>query len=194
MNDSQKKSRTRQCQVSRAAGQSHVRRLHSRCPPQHQTSLVSRHSHISRRERYDAAMLSSFYFVLLNALIAVVSAGADYSERLLLRPLPQNTLLASFNFRSNESATAFEQQNFRYFPRSFGQILQHAHTKELHLRFSVGRWDAENWGQRPWNGAREGGTGVELWAWVEADTEEEYDFYRLDEERTLTRPEHLRDG
>ncbi|KAI4686095.1 uncharacterized protein J4E88_003932 [Alternaria novae-zelandiae] len=118
-------------------------------------------------------MLSSFYFVLLNALIAFVSAGADYSERLLLRPLPQNTLLASFNFRSNESATAFEQQNFRYFPRSFGQILQHAHTRELHLRFSVGRWDAENWGQRPWNGAREGGTGVELWAWVEADTEEE---------------------
>jgi phosphatidylinositol glycan class T len=119
-------------------------------------------------------MLSSFYFLLLNALIAFVSAGADYSERLLLRPLPQDTLLASFNFRSNESAHAFEQQNFRYFPRSFGQILQHAHTRELHLRFSVGRWDAENWGQRPWNGAREGGTGVELWAWVEADTEEEY--------------------
>ncbi|EUC27446.1 hypothetical protein COCCADRAFT_111683 [Bipolaris zeicola 26-R-13] len=118
-------------------------------------------------------MLSSFTLLLLNALIALVSAGSDYSERLLLRPLPQNTLLASFNFRSNESAAAFEAQNFRYFPRSFGQILQHAHAKELHLRFSVGRWDADNWGQRPWNGAREGGTGVELWAWVEAATEEE---------------------
>ena len=62
-------------------------------------------------------MLSSFYFLLLNALIAFVSAGADYSERLLLRPLPQDTLLASFNFRSNESAHAFEQQNFLYFQR-----------------------------------------------------------------------------
>ncbi|KAL9075798.1 MAG: hypothetical protein Q9157_003899 [Trypethelium eluteriae] len=53
------------------------------------------------------------------------------------------------------------------------QILQHAHTKELHLRFSLGRWDDENWGTRPWNGTREGGTGVELWAWVEAETNEE---------------------
>lgn len=119
-------------------------------------------------------MLSSLLFFLINVFIAVVGARSDYEEQLLLRPLPQGTLLASFNFVSNESQAAFEQQNFRYFPRSFGQILQHAHAKELHLRFSVGRWDAESWGQRPWNGGREGGTGVELWAWVEADDEEEY--------------------
>jgi hypothetical protein len=121
----------------------------------------------------DAEMLSSRLSFLLNALIACVTASTGYHEHLLLRPLPQSTLLASFNFLSNETQTAFEQQNFRYFPRSFGQILQHAHTKELHLRFSVGRWDADSWGQRPWNGAREGGTGVELWAWVEANNEEE---------------------
>jgi phosphatidylinositol glycan class T len=120
-------------------------------------------------------MLSSLLFVLLNAFITCSAASTGYQEQLLLRPLPQGTLLASFNFLSNETQTAFEQQNFRYFPRSFGQILQHAHTKELHLRFSVGRWDADSWGQRPSNGAREGGTGVELWAWVEANNEEEYD-------------------
>lgn len=124
---------------------------------------------------------SSLLLACLHALITLTTltstttaaASSDYHEQLLLRPLPQDTLLASFNFRSNESAAAFEQQNFQYFPRSFGQILQHAHTKEVHLRFSVGRWDADNWGQRPWNGAREGGTGVELWAWVEANTEDE---------------------
>ncbi|KAF2680906.1 GPI transamidase component GPI16 precursor [Lentithecium fluviatile CBS 122367] len=118
-------------------------------------------------------MLSFLPVLLLNAFLACVCASSDYHERLLLRPLPQSTLLASFNFRSNESSTAIEQQNFRYFPRSFAQILEHAHTKELHLRFSVGRWDAESWGQRPWYGAREGGTGVELWAWIEAQNEEE---------------------
>lgn len=118
-------------------------------------------------------MLSSAVFLLLNALVACAAASSDYYERLLLRPLPQSAVLASFNFRSNESAHAFEHQNFRYFPRSLGQILQHASTKELHLRFSLGRWDADSWGQRPWNGAREGGTGVELWAWVEAQTEDE---------------------
>lgn len=119
-------------------------------------------------------MLSFLLLFFLNALLASASASSDYYERLLLRPLPQSALLASFNFRSNESSVAFEQQNFRYFPRSLGQILQHAHTKELHLRFSLGRWDAASWGQQPWNGAREGGTGVELWAWVEAGNEEEY--------------------
>ncbi|KAF2275497.1 Gpi16 subunit, GPI transamidase component [Westerdykella ornata] len=118
-------------------------------------------------------MLSFLPLLLFNALIACTAARSDYHERLLLRPLPQSALLASFTFRSNESSGAFEEQNFRYFPRSLGQILQHAHTKELHLRFSLGRWDASNWGQMPWNGAREGGTGVELWAWVEAGTEEE---------------------
>ncbi|KAF1976736.1 GPI transamidase component GPI16 precursor [Bimuria novae-zelandiae CBS 107.79] len=118
-------------------------------------------------------MLSFLSFLLCNALIACAFAGSDYHERLLLRPLPQSTLLASFNFRSNESSVTYEQQNFRLFPRSLGQILQHAHTKELHLRFSVGRWDAENWGQRPWYGAREGSNGVELWAWIEANTEDE---------------------
>ncbi|KAF2713890.1 GPI transamidase component GPI16 precursor [Pleomassaria siparia CBS 279.74] len=118
-------------------------------------------------------MVSSLVLFLLNTFIAYVAASSDYYERLLIRPLPQSSVLTSFNFRSNESADAFEHQNFRYFPRSLGQILQHAGTKELHLRFALGRWDAESWGQRPWNGAREGGTGVELWAWVEAQSEEE---------------------
>ncbi|KAI0147370.1 Gpi16 subunit [Xylariaceae sp. FL1272] len=102
--------------------------------------------------------------------------ASDYHEQLNLRPLPQSSVLASFDFRSNTSLSQFEAQNFRYFPRSLAQILQHVGTRELHLRFSLGRWDAENWGARPWDGTKEGGTGVELWAWLEADTEEEADF------------------
>src|SRR5690242_5184989 len=86
------------------------------------------------RRRCDAAMLlSAFLFLLLSACTAGVCAAADYHEQLLLRPLPQDTLLASFNFRSNESQAAFAQHNFRYVPRALGQILQHAHTHELHL-------------------------------------------------------------
>jgi len=103
-----------------------------------------------------------------------VSASAEYHEQLVLRPLPLQSLLASFNFRSNTTLDDFEAHNFRLFPRSLAQILQHAGTRELHLRFSLGRWDAETWGARPWDGAREGGTGVELWAWLEADTDDEY--------------------
>lgn len=105
----------------------------------------------------------------LTALSSFTSADpSDYHEGLVLQPLPQSSLLASFNFRSNTSQEAFEQHHFRYFPRALGQILQHAHTKELHLRFTTGRWDAESWGSRPWNGTKEGSTGVELWAWIDA--------------------------
>ncbi len=117
--------------------------------------------------------------LLVLALCSLVSAGSpavthtDYHERLMLRPLAQSSLLASFHFRSNETERAYNAQNWRYFPRSLAQILQHAHTKELHFRFTSGRWDAEVHGERPWQGRREGGTGVELWAWIDAPSEEE---------------------
>lgn len=119
--------------------------------------------------------LLSFLVVLAVTLWGSnVSALSDYHEQLFLQPLPQSSLLASFNFRGNTSQQSFDNQHFRYFPRALGQILQHAHTKELHLRFSTGRWDAESWGSRPWNGSKEGGTGVELWAWIDAADDEEY--------------------
>lgn len=116
-------------------------------------------------------------FCLLRLILALslqpTSAESDYQEQLNLQPLPLGALRASFDFRSNESVTSFEKQNFRFFPRSLGQILQHANTKELHLRFSTGRWNPDIWGARPWQGKKEGGTGVELWAWIEAESDEE---------------------
>ena len=115
-------------------------------------------------------LFSSILWLLLSELSLQVTALTDYHERLHLRPLPGSALLASFNFRSNTTISSFEQQNYQYFPRSLGQILQHSNTKELHLRFGLGRWDAESWGVQPWGGQKEGGTGVELWAWVEAET------------------------
>lgn len=113
------------------------------------------------------------YLIPLLFLLSGGLAASEYHEQLNLKPLPQSSLLASFQFRSNTSLSQFEAHNFRYFPRSLGQILQHVGTRELHLRFSLGRWDAESWGARPWDGTKEGGTGVELWAWLEADTEEQ---------------------
>lgn len=119
--------------------------------------------------------MKTFQSLLLRSLafLSIVAADPDYDENLLLQPMPPSSLLASFNFRSNSSLISFEQQHFKYIPRSLGRILQHAKTRELHLRFSSGRWDAESWGARPGRGAKEGGTGVELWAWVEADSDKE---------------------
>lgn len=107
------------------------------------------------------------------ALIAFSQASAtpnqEYSEHLYLRPLPNNHLHADFNFTATTSLADYDAQHFRYFPRSLAQILQYTHTSELHLRFGLGRWDEEQWGSRPQRGRREGGTGVELWAWIEGD-------------------------
>ncbi|KAH8776535.1 Gpi16 subunit, GPI transamidase component [Diaporthe sp. PMI_573] len=114
-------------------------------------------------------------FLCLIISLVIPIAASDYHEQLVLKPLPLSALLASFNFRSNTTRSQFEAHNFRFFPRSLAQILEYSGTKELHLRFSLGRWDAESWGVRPWGGTREGGTGVELWAWLDADTEEEAD-------------------
>ncbi|KAF1823634.1 Gpi16 subunit, GPI transamidase component [Dissoconium aciculare CBS 342.82] len=97
----------------------------------------------------------------------------EYEERLHLKPLSARAVYAGFNFTASTTATDYERQNFRFFPRSLGQILQYTHATELHLRFALGRWDEENWGSRPRKGAREGGTGVELWAWLEAGTQSE---------------------
>ncbi|KAL6863694.1 GPI transamidase component PIG-T [Trichoderma novae-zelandiae] len=119
--------------------------------------------------------MRSLLSLLLLIVPGVLVSAADYHEQLNLRPLPLSALLASFNFRANTSIADFEAHNFRLFPRSLGQILQYAGTRELHLRFTLGRWDAESWGTRPWDGTREGGTGVELWAWLDAETDEEAD-------------------
>jgi len=110
---------------------------------------------------------------LVTLCLTPYTTASAYHEELHLQPLPQSALLATFSFQSNTTVSAFEQQNYDLFPRSLGQILQHTHAKELHLRFSLGRWDAQTWGARPRGGRREGGTGVELWAWVEAETDKE---------------------
>ena len=115
-------------------------------------------------------LLLSLFALLLSQF---VSAEFEYQEQLNLHPLPLGALLASFNFQSNQSISSYDDQNFSFFPRALGQILQHTSAKELHLRFSTGRWNADAWGKRPWQGTKEGATGVELWAWIEAESDEE---------------------
>lgn len=130
------------------------------------------HDQLSICQLEQDAVMSRLWSLLTFAFFCSIACATDYYERLTLTPLPLGTLLASFDFRSNETLSSYEAQNYRLFPRSLAQTLQYADTKELHLRFTTGRWDAEEWGARPWDGTKEGGTGVELWAWIEADTEE----------------------
>ncbi|KAK3711468.1 Subunit of the glycosylphosphatidylinositol transamidase complex-like protein [Vermiconidia calcicola] len=119
-------------------------------------------------------MRLSTLLTLPAALLPLIYAKEQhsYTEHLHLKPLPDNSLYAGFTFTSTTPYTAYASNHFRYFPRSLAQILQYTHTAELHLRFALGRWDEESWGSRPRRGSREGGNGVELWAWMDADAEE----------------------
>lgn len=118
---------------------------------------------------------------LLASLLLVygVLAGGFYNESLHLKPLPRNTLLASFDFDLRSLATPLtyydgvshtevKYNHYNSFPKSLGPIIEATNTRELHLRFTQGWWDSESWGQLPANGTKSGGTGVEMWAVVEA--------------------------
>lgn len=116
------------------------------------------------------AVLLGLPATILSAVYAATDPH-EYREHLHLKPLPGGSLYAGFSFNATTSLGSYDKQHYRYFPRSLAQILHYTHTAELHLRFSLGRWDEETWGSRPRSGLREGGNGVELWAWLESDAE-----------------------
>lgn len=106
----------------------------------------------------------------------------DYNEQLIIQPFPRSRLLTSFEFQSRSEKfpkkllhNKSNSQIFQYgsFPRSLGQILDQTKSRELHLRFSQGWWDAEGWGSPPRNGSFSGGIGVEVWAATEGETVED---------------------
>lgn len=106
--------------------------------------------------------------VILSVFLSPVSAL--YSENLHLEPLPHNSLLASFNFRvrshRDSQTSLISSTHYAHLPRSLGQILSNTHTHELHLRLTQGRWD-EDWASLPSRGEMAGGTGMEIWAWID---------------------------
>lgn len=120
-------------------------------------------------------------WLLLFFITTVLSL--PYNESLTFTPLPRNTIMASFNFNvssnprsisyhSPDSAAITDALDYTYFPRSFGPIIESNNIRELHLRFTQGWWN-EQWGSLPLNGFRSGGTGVEIWSIIEAQTAQE---------------------
>lgn len=121
--------------------------------------------------------------VLSLLLLGTASASLEdglseplYSESLNIQPLSRNEMLSTFEFEMAQplaSPDKWSLQEYTLFPRPLGQILENSNTRELHLRFGQGWWDAESWGSLPFNGTRSGGIGVELWAWVDGKTLDE---------------------
>jgi GPI-anchor transamidase subunit T len=123
----------------------------------------------------------SLFFIFVYLSLLVSGTMGLYAENLRLEPLPHNLLLASFNFhvRSHRDSekSLISSTHYAHLPRSLGQILSNTHTHELHLRLTQGRWD-EEWGSLPSRGEKAGGTGMEIWAWIEDDQVHTYTLLR----------------
>ena len=119
-------------------------------------------------------LLTRLCLVLLSVVSTVVG---QYTENLVLESLPHNSLLASFNFRvrshRDSDRTLISSTHYAHLPRSLGQILANTNTHELHLRLTQGRWD-DDWGSLPSNGEMAGGTGMEIWAWIDAEDADKF--------------------
>ncbi|EDO16035.1 hypothetical protein Kpol_1067p7 [Vanderwaltozyma polyspora DSM 70294] len=105
----------------------------------------------------------------------------QFDEKLTLRPLPNNFLQSSFMFEMNSteftpgvSSIDFDKySHYTVFPKVFNSILHTTSARKLQIRFTRGFWDAESWGRLPHDGFKAGGSGVELWAVIEADSKED---------------------
>lgn len=104
----------------------------------------------------------------------------NFQENLNLTPLPNNFLLASFQFymqsetfgvnRNEHESNVYSHHTV--FPKPVGPIMSQTNTRQLHLRFTHGLWDSQEWGQLPHSGLKSGGNGVELWAVIEGPSKE----------------------
>lgn len=104
-----------------------------------------------------------------------------YEEKLMIKPLPNNYLLTSFSFRMDseefmpgKSALDYDGYgHYTVFPMAFKPMMDRTATRQLHLRFTRGFWDSESWGRLPHDGFKSGGSGVELWAIIEAESDDQ---------------------
>lgn len=132
----------------------------------------------ARKDHDAAAAYNEKYIHPVKANGGVVSY--PYKEELDLQPLPRNHLRSSFHFDieseafdPTKSANDFEEySHYTVFPKSIDPLLKRTGTRQMHLRFTRGLWDSETWGKLPYDGFKSGGSGVELWAVIEAENRE----------------------
>ncbi|EFJ07737.1 hypothetical protein SELMODRAFT_133060 [Selaginella moellendorffii] len=83
-------------------------------------------------------------FVLL--LTSCYAIDEDFSEELLLRPLPDGNVLAHFHFASTLPPVDHYGVHHRLFPKAIFQLVRKFRIKEMELSFTQGRWNYQRWG------------------------------------------------
>ncbi|XP_059660163.1 uncharacterized protein LOC132306678 [Cornus florida] len=89
----------------------------------------------------------------------------EFSEELLLKPLPDRKVLAHFHFESRVPPTETYGSHHHLFPKAIYQLVHKFQVREMELSFTQGRWNYERWGgYDPISSSNAKPPGVELWA------------------------------
>ncbi|BFG42719.1 hypothetical protein CerSpe_289930 [Prunus speciosa] len=126
-------------------------------------------------------LLSFLLFApILNFKAALGSVTEeDFSEELLLRPLPDRKVLAHFHFRSRAPHTSSNGRHHHLFPKAISQLVQKFRVKEMELSFTQGRWNYDRWGGfDPISSNNAKPPGVELWAVFDVPLEQVDDSWK----------------
>ncbi|OMO86865.1 GPI transamidase component PIG-T [Corchorus capsularis] len=122
-------------------------------------------------QRPFVVLLLILTYQLLQCLVAFGSVNEgdqkqeQFSEELLLKPLPDRKVLAHFHFQSSAPPSAANGRHHHLFPKAISQLIQKFQVKEMELSFTHGRWNYESWGGfDPIASSNAKPPGVELWA------------------------------
>ncbi|OWM62777.1 hypothetical protein CDL15_Pgr020071 [Punica granatum] len=89
----------------------------------------------------------------------------EFTEELLLKPLPDRKVLAHFHFENTAQRTQSYGRHHHLFPKAISQLVKKFAVREMELSFTQGRWNYESWGGfDPISSSNAKPPGVELWA------------------------------
>lgn len=121
------------------------------------------------------------FFVIILCILAHICYGVEeeeeeFTEELLLRPLPDGRLLSHFHFEHkapSPNANGGHHHHYNLFPKPIHQLVHKFKIHEMELSFTQGRWNYEKWGGfDPISSSNVKPPGVELWAVFDVPTNE----------------------
>nr|VDD47127.1 unnamed protein product [Brassica oleracea] len=108
--------------------------------------------------------------LILQSFLLAIAFGSneveeEFSESLLLKPLPDRKVLAHFHFENRAPPSNSHGRHHHLFPKAISQLVQKFRVKEMELSFTQGRWNHEHWGgSDTLSSMNAKPVGVELWA------------------------------
>jgi phosphatidylinositol glycan class T len=88
-----------------------------------------------------------------------------YSESLDIHQFSDGKVACHLNLSHTLLTNTGILDHTSFFPKAMAELTQTFDVRELHLSFTQGRWDYEDWGL-PVTSQSAAPSGVQLWAWL----------------------------